>query len=134
MEHLSAGGHTVLAGARKQADLAALQRLPRVTPIRLDVTRSEDVAMVAATLRDSGKGLYGLVNSAGIASLSPLLETSVEELHRVQAVNLDGVHRMVCATFPFLRESKGRIVNISSIGGILTDTFLGPYGISKHAL
>lgn len=133
-EQLSASGSRVLAGARKESDLAALNRLPEVTPVRLDVTRSEDVARVAAQIRDSGHGLYGLVNNAGIASLSPLVETSVEELHRIFAVNLEGMHRMVCALFPFLRESKGRIVNISSVGGILIDTFLGPYGISKHAV
>jgi len=133
-EHLSASGHHVIAGARKESDLAALERLPEVTSVRLDVTRSEDVARLAAKIRDSGHGLYGLVNNAGIASLSPLVETSIDELHRVLAVNLDGMHRMVCALFPLIRESKGRIVNISSVGGILTETFLGPYGISKHAV
>jgi NAD(P)-dependent dehydrogenase (short-subunit alcohol dehydrogenase family) len=134
VEHLSASGHSTLAGARKESDLAALRQLPWVTSIRLDVTRSDDVTRAADTVRDSGEGLYGLVNNAGIASLSPLVETSVEELHRVLEVNLDGMHRMVCALFPFLRESKGRIVNMSSVGGILTETFLGPYGISKHAV
>ena len=88
----------------------------------------------AASIRASGSGLYGLVNNAGIGGMGPLVETSVAELHRVLEVNLDGMHRMVCAMFPFLRESQGRIVNISSVGGILTETFLGTYGISKHAV
>lgn len=133
-EYLSDRGHAVIAGARKDSDLTALKRLSHVTPVRLDVTRAEEVVRVVTEIRDSGHGLYGLVNNAGIASLSPLVETSVEELHRVFAVNLDGMHRMVCALFPFLQESKGRIVNISSVAGILTNTFLGPYGISKHAV
>ena len=132
--YLSDQGHAVLAGARKDSDLSALERLPHVTPLRLDVTRTEDVTRVAEGIRASGSGLYGLVNNAGIAAVGPLVETPVEELHRILAVNLDGMHRMVCAVFPFLRESQGRIVNMSSVGGILTATFLGPYGISKHAV
>jgi NAD(P)-dependent dehydrogenase (short-subunit alcohol dehydrogenase family) len=134
VEKLSAVGHPVIAGVRKEADLSALQRLPKVNPIRLDVTRSDDVTRAVNMVRDSGEGLYGLVNNAGIASLSPLVETSLDEMHRVFAVNFDGMHRMVGAFFPLLRESKGRIVNISSVGGILVETFLGPYGISKHAV
>jgi NAD(P)-dependent dehydrogenase (short-subunit alcohol dehydrogenase family) len=134
VEHLAAGGHAVIAGARKESDLAALGRLPNVTAMRLDVTRPEDVAEAAAAIGASGSGLYGLVNNAGIAGMGPLVETSVEELHRVLEVNVDGVHRMVCAMFPFLREARGRIVNISSVGGILTEPFLGTYGVSKHAV
>jgi NAD(P)-dependent dehydrogenase (short-subunit alcohol dehydrogenase family) len=134
VENLSASGHSVIAGVRKESDFAALERLPKVKPIRLDVTRSEDVTRAAEMIRDSGEGLYGLVNNAGIASMGPLVETSLDDLHRVFAVNFDGLHRMVSALFPFLRESKGRIVNISSVGGILVETFLGSYGISKHAV
>jgi NAD(P)-dependent dehydrogenase (short-subunit alcohol dehydrogenase family) len=134
VEHLSAGGHPVLAGARKESDLQALKRLPNITPVGLDVTRSEDVDRVAARIRDSGHGLYGLVNNAGILGTGPLTETTVDEFHRVLAVNLDGIHRMVCAMFPFLRESKGRIVNISSAGGIGPMPFFGPYSVSKHAI
>jgi NAD(P)-dependent dehydrogenase (short-subunit alcohol dehydrogenase family) len=134
VEKLSTSGHPVIAGVRKEADLAPLERLPKVKPILLDVTRSDDVTKATRMIRESEEGLYGLVNNAGIATLGPLVETSVDEMHRVFAVNFDGMHRMVGALFPFLRESKGRIVNISSVGGILVDTFLGPYGISKHAV
>jgi len=133
-EYLSAGGHDVLAGARKGSDLEALKRLPRVTPVRLDVTRSEDVARVAGEIRASKLGLYGLVNNAGIGNIGPLAEISVEELHQSLAVNLDGLHRMVGGMFPFLRESRGRIINISSMSGILIDALFGPYNISKHAV
>lgn len=120
--------------ARKDADLQALRRLPNVTPVRLDVTREEDVARVAEEIRDSKRGLYGLVNNAGIGNAGPLVEISVEELHRSFAVNVDGMHRMVRAMFPFIRESKGRIVNISSVNGFVPSPFFGPYVISKFAV
>ncbi|MGI0067851.1 MAG: SDR family NAD(P)-dependent oxidoreductase, partial [Thermoplasmata archaeon] len=84
-------------------------------------------------IRAWGKGLYGLVNNAGIGGFGPMVDTSVEELHLVLDSNLYGMHRMVRACFPFLLESHGRIVNICSIAGILTESFRGTYGISKHA-
>ena len=134
VEHLSTAGHPVLAAARKEADLKALGLVPHVTPVRLDVTREEDVTRVAGEIRASRRGLYGLVNNAGIGNAGPLVEISVEELHRSFSVNVDGMHRMVRAMFPFLRKTKGRIVNISSVNGFVPSPFFGPYVISKFAV
>ncbi len=134
VEFLSSKRCHVFAGARKTEDLESLGRLDNVTPISLDVTRPDDIAAAVTTVRRSGRGLFGLVNTAGIGSLGPLAEVTVEEMHEVLAVNFDGVCRMVSAMFPFLLESKGRIVNISSIGGFLVEPLLGPYNISKHAV
>jgi NAD(P)-dependent dehydrogenase (short-subunit alcohol dehydrogenase family) len=134
VERLSASGHPVVAGARKDSDLEALRGLPNVSPVRLDVTRSGDVTRVAAQIRKSHQGLYGLVNNAGNGVIGPLAESSVEDLHRALAVNFDGMHRMVAGMFPFLRESRGRIVNISSINGFLTEPLFGGYCISKFAV
>jgi len=131
---LSTGGRSVLAGARKESDLEELGHLPGVTPVRLDVTRADDVVRVAEEVRDSGSGLYGLVNNAGIGNAGPLVELSVEELHASFSVNVDGLHRVVRGLFPFLRESRGRIVNISSINGFVPSAFFGPYVISKFAV
>lgn len=134
VEFLSSRGCPVFAGARKAEDLSSLRGLANVTPISLDVTRTEDVERAAVRVRETDRGLYGLVNCAGIGNLGPLAEMSLDEIHDVLAVNFDGVHLMVGAMFPFLRESGGRIVNISSIGGFLVEPLLGPYNISKHAL
>jgi len=134
VEFLSSGGSPVFAGARKVEDLQSLGRLANVIPLSLDVTRMEDVEAAVARVRESNRGLNGLVNCAGIGNLGPLAEMTVDEIHDVLAVNFDGVHRMVNAMFPFLRESKGRVVNISSIGGFLVEPLLGPYNISKHAV
>lgn len=133
-EFLASRGHDVYAGVRKQKDSAELARLPRSTPLVLDVTDLKEVERAVKLVRESGRGLYGLVNSAGVAGLGPLIDTTVEEFNRVLGVNLVGVHRMIHAFAPLLIESRGRIVNISSIGGFMTDTWLGPYGTSKHAL
>jgi NAD(P)-dependent dehydrogenase (short-subunit alcohol dehydrogenase family) len=134
VERLSASGRSVLAGGRRESDLKELGKLNGVTAVRLDVTSDEDVMRVADQIRSSKLGLYGLVNNAGIGNAGPLVELSVKELHRSFAVNVDGLHRMVRGMFPFLRESQGRVVNISSINGFITEPFFGPYVISKFAV
>ncbi len=133
-EFLASKGHLVFAGARREEDLGALDHLPNVAAVRLDVTREEDAVRAVAKIRDTGLGLYGLVNCAGLGNAGPIAEMTVEDLHQVMEVNLDGGHRMVHAVFPLLREARGRVVNISSIGGFLVETLLGPYNISKHAV
>lgn len=134
VELLSSRGHSVYAGARKAQDLLTLGALPHVTPLRLDVANREEIRLAVECVQQGGKGLYGLVNNAGVVGYGPLAETSVEELQRVYDVNLYGVHRMTQALLPFLIESKGRIVNLSSIAGVLTPKFMASYNISKHAL
>ena len=133
-ELLVSKGHDVYAGVRKQNDSDELAKLPRYTPLILDVTKPKEVERAVKQVHESGRGLHGLVNCAGVAGLGPLIDTSVEEFNRVLGVNLVGVHRMIHAFGPLLIESRGRIVNIGSIGGFMTDTWLGPYGTSKHAL
>ncbi len=133
-ELLSSQGREVIATARRRSDLEALARLNGVTPLRMDVTEDDEVEKVAKWIRDSGKGLYGLVNNSGVAGFGALVETSVEELQRVLNVNLYGVHRMIRACFPFLKASRGRIVNMSSVSGIGYVPFFAGYVLSKHAL
>jgi NAD(P)-dependent dehydrogenase (short-subunit alcohol dehydrogenase family) len=131
---LSSRGYTVFAGARKEVDLASLSQLPHVTSMRLDVTNPDDIQRAVDRLHSEGKSVYGLVNNAGVEDYKALIDSSVEELYRVFNVNLYGIHRMTRALIPFLIESHGRIVNISSISGFLTPKFFGAYSISKHAV
>lgn len=133
-EFLATKECTVIAGARRTEDLEALAKIPRVRPIRLDVTSPGDVGRAVAQVQEWGQGLHGLVNCAGVAGLGALLDTSQEEFDRVVGVNLASVHRLVRAFGPMICASQGRIVNMSSIGGFMTETWLGPYGTSKHGL
>jgi NAD(P)-dependent dehydrogenase (short-subunit alcohol dehydrogenase family) len=133
-EMLAADGHMVYATARRKADLEQLAEIQRVDPIKLDVTNPAEVSRAAAIVMKRGKGLYGLVNNAGIGMSWPLPELDVEDLEHILGVNLYGVHRMTQAMLPFLLKSRGRIVNIGSISGLSCGTLLGPYCISKHAL
>jgi NAD(P)-dependent dehydrogenase (short-subunit alcohol dehydrogenase family) len=131
---LAADGYFVYAGARKQADLDALNKIPNIQSVRLDVTRQDEIDAAVETVRAGGKGLYGLVNNAGIVVSGPLTEIEEDELNWIFNVNVIGVFRVTKAFAPLIIESKGRISNISSISGVLTGMLWGPYGMSKHAL
>jgi NAD(P)-dependent dehydrogenase (short-subunit alcohol dehydrogenase family) len=133
-EALAGKGYFVYAGARKQADLDALNEIPNIQALRLDVTKQDEINAAVETVRAGDKGLYGLVNNAGVATLGPITEIDEEDLAWIFDVNVFGVYRVTKAFAPLIIESKGRIVNISSISGILSGMFWAPYGMTKHAL
>jgi len=133
-ETLAANGYFVYAGARKQADLDALNEIPNIQSVRLDVTKQDEIDAAVETVRAGAKGLYGLVNNAGVLTLGPITEIDEDELALILDVNLMGVYRVTKAFAPLIIESKGRISNISSIAGILSGMFWAPYDITKHAI
>ena len=133
-ERLAAAGFFVFAGARKEADLKELDAIDNVDGVRLDVTKPEEVAAAVETVRKSGRGLYAVVNNAGVAIVGPALQTSDEDFDFVFEVNVYGPFRVTKAFAPLVIESKGRIVNIGSISGILSGKDLAAYSMSKHAI
>ena len=65
-EVLAANGFFVYAGARKQADLDALNAIENIQAVRLDVNVQEDIDAAVETVKARGSGLYGLINNAGV--------------------------------------------------------------------
>lgn len=135
-EHLAAKGYYVYAGARNDADMAALNAIENVTAVRLDVTRPEQIAAAVELVEREGRGLWGLVNNAGINVIDPLIEAREKDLEFIFDVNVYGIFRVTKAFAPLIIKSKGRIVNISSISGVLSGGFVGygMYGMTKHAV
>jgi NAD(P)-dependent dehydrogenase (short-subunit alcohol dehydrogenase family) len=133
-ETLAADGYFVYGGARKQADLDALNEIPNIQSVRLDVTKQDEIDAAVEIVRAGGKGLYGLVNNAGILALGPITEIDEDELTWILDVNVVGVYRITKAFAPLIIESKGRICNISSVAGIISGMFWAPYSMSKHAI
>lgn len=133
-EVLAAQGYFVYAGARKPADLERLDAMENVQALRLDVTYPEDIEAAVATVTAAGRGLFGIVNNAGVAMMGPLIETDIQELEWLFDVNVYGPYRITQAFAPLVLEQQGRVVNISSISGILSGGMLGQYSMSKHAL
>jgi NAD(P)-dependent dehydrogenase (short-subunit alcohol dehydrogenase family) len=133
-ETLAEKGYFVYAGARKQKDLDALNAIDNIQAIRLDVTVQDEIDTAVKTVTAAGRGLYGLVNNAGVFTGGPLIETDIGELEWIFDVNVLGVYRVTQAFAPLILESKGRIINISSISGALDWPLGGMYTMSKHAV
>jgi NAD(P)-dependent dehydrogenase (short-subunit alcohol dehydrogenase family) len=133
-EHLAAAGYFVYAGARKDADLKALGAIKNVQAVKLDVTSPEDIAAAVDTITKAGRGLYGLVNNAGVATLGTATQTKYEEFDLVMKVNVYGPYRVTQAFAPLIIESKGRISTIGSISGVLAAPSVSAYAMSKHAI
>jgi NAD(P)-dependent dehydrogenase (short-subunit alcohol dehydrogenase family) len=133
-ERLAADGYFVYAGARKEADLKSLGGIRNVQPVRLDVNNPADITAALETITKAGRGLYGLVNNAGIATLGTATETTPEEFDLVMQVNLYGPYRVTKAFAPLIIAQKGRITTIGSISGILASRDLTAYTMSKHAV
>ena len=106
-------------------------RHPNTEPIRLDVTRAEDIAAAAERV---GTSLHALVNNAGIAVNGPIEVVPVEDWRHQLEVNLIGQVAVTRALLPALLNARGRIVNMSSISGRNALPLLGPYAASKFAL
>jgi hypothetical protein len=133
-EYLAANGFSVYAGARKQTDLEDLEEIENINSIKLDVTKQEDIDAAVDYINNKKTGLYGIVNNAGVAYAGPLMDTPMDFMQHQFDVNVFGVHRITKAFFPFIYESKGRIVMMSSDSGFFATPFFGPYSSSKFAL
>ncbi len=133
-ECLALNKFKVYAGARKQKDLDELSNIKNLVPIKLDITNDQDVSDLVKFINERKTGLFALINNAGIAKGGPLMDLPIKNIKEHFEINLFGVHRVTQALFPFLYESKGRIVMISSDSGFFATPFFGPYCSSKFAL
>jgi NAD(P)-dependent dehydrogenase (short-subunit alcohol dehydrogenase family) len=133
-ETLAKEGYFVYAGARKDQDLDELDAIDNIKAVRLDVTNQDQVDAALEFVKSEGRGLYGLVNNAGVASFGLMTEVEVSELEWVFDVNVSGVVRVTRAFAPLVMESQGRIATTGSIAGIRTSPAMGVYSMSKHAI
>lgn len=131
---LAENGFFVYAGARKENDIDALSALPNVLGIRLDVTVQAEIDAAVESVRQQGRGLYGLVNNAGVFLFDPLIEVSERDMQFIMDVNLFGPYRVTKAFAPLIVQQEGRITTTGSIAGIFSGRLMGPYGMSKHAV
>jgi NAD(P)-dependent dehydrogenase (short-subunit alcohol dehydrogenase family) len=136
--HLERLGFQVFAGVRNAADGERLrsESSGNVTPISIDVTDQESIRTAAARVQEAtgDRGLAGLVNNAGVAISGPLEFIPIDELRKQLEVNLVGQVAVTQAFVALLRKGRGRVVNISSIGGRVALPFAGPYAASKFGI
>lgn len=101
----------------------------------LDVTESARIPEVIAEVEKTIGGIEVLVNNAGYGMEGPIEESSMEEIRRQFEVNVFGALAVTQAVLPFMRQRRsGRILNITSMGGLITFPGVGIYHGSKFAL
>jgi NAD(P)-dependent dehydrogenase (short-subunit alcohol dehydrogenase family) len=133
-ETLAASGYFVYAGARKDKDLEELSAIDNIQGVRLDVNKQDQIDAAVKTVSEAGRGLYALVNNAGVAVVQPLIEIEEEDFDFQMNVNVYGPYRVTRAFAPLIIESKGRISIVGSISGTLSSATWGPYSMTKFAM
>jgi NAD(P)-dependent dehydrogenase (short-subunit alcohol dehydrogenase family) len=136
--HLDAAGWRVFAGVRKEEDAGSLRVAgsDRLTPLILDVTEAGQIAAAAEQIGEAvgNGGLDGLVNNAGIAVPGPLETLPIEDFRREIDVNLTAQVAVTQAMLPAIRAARGRVVFITSIGGLMAFPMFGAYHAAKFGL
>ncbi len=129
--HLHSAGHRVYGAGRrfqKQSPLA-------FETILMDVNRDEDVQAGIERIAEREGRLDVVVNCAGVGISGPIEETSIEEARALFETNFFGTVRVCRAALPLMRgQGSGLIINVSSIGGLISIPFQGFYSASKFAI
>ncbi|PYN73224.1 MAG: SDR family oxidoreductase [Candidatus Rokuibacteriota bacterium] len=136
-DRLAKRSYDLILVARNEARLKALAaRLMSetgrsVTALAADLSDKPGLAKVESILRDD-QTITMLVNNAGVASVAPLLNASVEKMDDIIALNITALTRLTYAAAPaFVSRGAGKIINVASVVGISPETLNGVYGASK---
>ena len=134
------GAATAALYARRGWEVVAADLTPpsggeHITGVAADVTDSASLAVLAERVRRDHGRVDLVVTFAGILGIGPLAESDPEKVQKVMDVNVMGTVRTVHALWELLRESRGRVVLISSETGPQHGMPMnGPYAMSKHAI
>jgi short-subunit dehydrogenase len=130
-ESLRNAGYRVFGTSRKSVS----QRSEAITMLTCDVTDDASVAKLVDDVLTKAGRIDLLVNNAGIGLLGGAEESSLAQVQALFDVNLFGVMRMTNAVLPIMRrQGKGRIINISSVLGVIPAPYSAHYAATKHAL
>jgi len=145
--YLMERGYRVFGSVRKLSDAERLVNSYNTlfTPLVFDVRHRDTVVASADLTREAlgGMPLAALVNNAGLALFGPMECLDDKDFERTVAVNVFGTRNVTNAFLPLLRSTDrpdsstklaGKIINISSLSGILNTPMNGAYCVSKHAL
>jgi short-subunit dehydrogenase len=128
-------GYTVFATARKPADVERLQQ-EGLESLVLDLNDSQSISQAIQTVLDkTGGRLYGLFNNGAYGQPGAVEDLSREALRQQFETNLFGTHELTCQVLPIMRQQgEGRIIQNSSILGLVVLPYRGAYNASKFAL
>lgn len=132
------GYETALRLIGKNFNVANISRTPcslgHVTNYAADVTVGETMEKAIADLASKSENLYGLVYCAGFSMAAPIEYASEKDYRYLFEVNYFGALRAIRAVAPYLKKKGGRIVLVSSMGGMFPVAFDSFYSSSKAAV
>ncbi len=127
---LALNGHTVFGTSRQPA--SGNHPFPLLP---LDVRDESSVTACVRRVQQEAGDVEVLVNNAGYVHEGPWEELSVEDIKGIFETNFFGAVRVANAVLPPMRHRRcGRIINVSSLAGLIPLPFMGAYCASKHAL
>ncbi|EKM0376080.1 SDR family oxidoreductase [Cronobacter turicensis] len=128
-------GFQILAACRKAEDVARMNTLG-FTGIELDLDSPQSVEAAAQeVIRLTNNRLYGIFNNGGYGVYGPLSTISRAQMEQQFSTNFFGAHQLTMLLLPaMLPHGEGRIVNTSSVMGLISTPGRGAYAASKYAL
>lgn len=138
--YLAERGHLVCATMRDlrrrdALDAEARRRHLSLDVAALDITAPHSIQAVVTDVVQRYGGILGVVNNAGQQVRGYFEDTTDEEIRRLFDANLFGTMAMIRAVLPIMRSARqGRILVVSSVGGLMGAPALSAYCASKHAL
>ena len=128
-------GYRVFATARKHEDVQRLQS-EGFESLQLDVANSASIhSAVSQVLAETGNRLYGLFNNAGYGQPGAVEDLGRDVLRKQFETNLFGAHELTSLVLPVMRkQGEGRIIQDSSVLGLVALKYRGAYNASKFAL
>ena len=130
-------GNRVVVTARKTSDIEDIVSPYPETAIavKLDVTDKADIKASVEKALETFGGIDVLVNNAGIGYFGAVEESEEDEVRRMFEINVFGLANMTKEVLPIMRKQRnGHIVNIASIGGLVSFPAVGFYNATKYAV
>jgi NAD(P)-dependent dehydrogenase (short-subunit alcohol dehydrogenase family) len=133
-ERLAAAGHRVYATARNPESVADLEAKGCRT-LALDVTDEASMEAAVERVEEDAGGVDSLINNAGYSQSGAIETLDMDALRRQFETNVFGLVRLTQLVLPGMRaRGRGRVVNISSMGGNFTFPGGGAYHATKYAV
>lgn len=99
-----------------------------------DITNNEQLKQTIQEIYETEKRIDVLINNAGMGISGSIEYTRLTDINNIFNVNFNGLHQAVQLALPYLRETKGKIINVGSVAGPLSIPFQGFYSASKAAV
>lgn len=134
LELARAGARVLITGRREAPLNEVASQHENITALVADAADPKNAKVII----DKAISLWGkldvLINNAGAGATAMLEDVSAEQISNVFAVNVVGTSLLAAEAIPYLRKSKGSIINISSVIGLKPAPGISHYGASKAAL